>query len=300
MLGVKLCNIKLDNPTILASGFLGTSASLLKRIANAGAGAVTIKSIGPKPREGNKNPTVLEWKHGLINAVGLPSPGYRNMKAELEELQKNLDKPWIVSIYGSSIEDYVNITSYVKKFKPDFIELNISCPNKKDGTIFATDENLSRKLISSVKKVTKIPIIVKLTPNCTNIAKIAKTCEKAGADIINAINTALGMLINIEAKKPVLAFKTGGISGPALKPVAIRCVYQIYEAVKIPIIGTGGILNGEDVIEMMMAGASAVGIGSAVYYHGIGVFNKICNEAKIWLKKQNYASINEIVGIAHK
>ena len=299
MMGVKLCNVKLENPTILASGILGTTASLLKKVADNGAGAVTIKSIGPEPREGNKNPTVLEWEHGLINAVGLPSPGYKNMQQELKEL-KNLGKPWIASIYGSSIEDYVRIASYVGKFKPDFIELNISCPNKADGTVFATDESLSRKLVSSVKKVTKIPIIVKLTPDCANIATIAKACEEAGADAINAINAASGMIIDIEAKKPVLAFKTGGLSGPAIKPISVRCVYQIYEAVKIPIIGTGGILNGEDAIEIMMAGASAVGIGSAVHYRGINVFNKICNEMKVWLKKNNYKSVNDIIGIAHQ
>lgn len=299
MLGVKLCNINLDNPTILASGILGTSASLLKKVANSGAGAVTTKSIGPKPREGNKNPTVLEWEHGLINAVGLPSPGYKNLEPELKQL-KSIKKPCIVSIYGSSIEDYVDIASYVSKFSPDFIELNISCPNKKDGVIFATDANLSKQLVSSVKKVTKIPVITKLTPNCANIAEIAKACEEAGTDAINAINTVKGMIIDIEAKKPVLAYKTGGISGPAIKPIAIRCVYQIYEAVKVPIIGTGGILNGEDAIEMLMAGATAVGIGTAVYYHGINVFNKICNEMKVWLKKHSYKSVNEIIGIAHK
>jgi len=299
MLGVKLCNIKLDNPTILASGFLGTTASLLKKVADSGAGAVTIKSIGPVEREGNKNPTVLEWEHGLINAVGLPSPGYKNMDAELKELSK-LEKPWIASIYGSSVEDYVKITDYVKKFNPNFIELNISCPNKADGTVFSTDESLTKELISAVRKKTKLPLIAKLTPNVTNIAKIAKACEEAGADVINAINAVLGMVIDIEAQKPVLAFKTGGVTGPAIKPIAVRCVYQIYEAVNIPIIGTGGVSNGEDAIEMLMAGASAVSIGSAIHYRGINVFDKICDEMRVWLKKHKYKSVNEIIGIAHK
>lgn len=298
MLGVKLCNVKLENPTILASGFLGTSAEILKRIADSGAGAVTIKSIGPVERDGNKNPTVLEWEHGLINAVGLPSMGYENYDEELKELKK-LKKPWIASIYGGSVEDYVKITKHINKFKPDFIELNISCPNKVDGTVFATDESLSKKLVSSVRKQTKIPLIAKLTPNCSNIVDIAKACEKAGADVINAINTVLGMVINIEAAKPVLAFKTGGISGPAIKPVAVRCVYHIYENVKIPIIGTGGITSGEDAIEMMMAGASAISVGTAIHYHGMNAFNKINNEIKIWLKDHNYKSVDEIIGRAH-
>lgn len=299
MLGVKLCNVKLENPTILASGFLGTTACLLKKVADCGAGAVTIKSIGPVEREGNRNPAVLEWEHGLINAVGLPSAGYKNIGFELKELSQ-LGKPWIASVYGITIQDYVKITSFINKFNPDFVELNISCPNKIDGTVFSTDENLSKELVSAVKKVTKIPIIAKLTPNCDDIASIAKACEEAGADVINAINTLTGMVIDIEAGKPVLAFKTGGVSGPAIKPIAVRCVYQIYEAVKIPIIGTGGISNGEDAIEMMMAGASAVGIGSAIHYRGINVFNKICDEMKDWLKKNKYGSINEIAGIAHK
>jgi dihydroorotate dehydrogenase (NAD+) catalytic subunit len=299
MLGVKLCNTELGNPTILASGILGTSVSLLKRVADSGAGAVTTKSIGPEPRNGNKNPSVLEWEHGLINAVGLPSPGYKAMGDELEQLTE-LGKPWIASIYGNSAKDYSTIASYVSRFSPDFIELNISCPNKKDGTVFATDEKLSKKLVSIVKRATSLPVIAKLTPNCANIAKIAKACEEGGADAINAINTALGMIIDIDTKRPVLAYKTGGISGSALKPIAVRCVYQIYQAVRIPIIGTGGITTGEDAIEMMMAGASAVGIGSAIRYRGISVFRKICNEMRAWLQRRGYKSVGEIIGIAHE
>lgn len=299
MLGVKLCKVKLENPTILASGLLGTTSPLLKRVADSGAGAVTIKSIGPIERQGNKNPTVLEWEHGLINAVGLPSAGYKNMEEELNNL-KNIKTPWIGSVYGSMIEDYVTITKFFDKFNPDLIELNISCPNKTDGTVFSTDEKLSKELISSVRKVTKTPIIAKLTPNCTNIVNIAKACEEAGADAINAINAVTGMLIDIEAQRPVLAFKTGGVSGPAIKPIAVRCVYQIYEAVKIPIIGTGGISNGKDAIEMMMAGATAVGIGTAIHYNSFETFNKITDEIKKWLKNHDYKSINDIIGAAHK
>jgi len=167
--------------------------------------------------------------------------------------------------------------------------------------VFGADKNLTRKLISSVKKVSKkVPIMPKLTPNVLDIADIAKACEKAGADAISAINTVTGMLINVETGKPVLSYKTGGLSGPLIKPIALRCVYDIYEEVKIPILGMGGICNGRDALEMIMAGANAVGVGSAIYYRGIGVFNKIVNEMKALMKKNNYKSIKEIIGRAHE
>ncbi len=296
MLGVKLCNIKLENPLILASGILGISASIMSKISEHCT--ITTKSIGPVERMGNNNPTVLEWEHGLINAVGLPNAGYKNMEEELNKLSK-LKKPWIVSLYGNSISDYAKLTEWVNDFSPSMIEMNLSCPNKSDGTLFSTDPKLSKKLISKIRKKTKIPIIAKLTPNVTNIAEIAKACESGGADAINAINTVLGMSINIDIAKPVLGFKTGGLSGPAIKPIAIRCIYQIYEVVSIPIIGTGGIMTGEDAIEMMMAGASATGVGSAVYYLGQGVFKKIEKEMQDWLKKKGYRSVKEIIGLAH-
>lgn len=299
MLSVRLGKVRLDNPTILASGFLGTTANLLKRVSDSGAGAVTIKSIGPFERDGNKNPTVLEWEHGLINAVGLPNAGYKNMDDELKSLSK-FKRTWIASVYGSSVEDYVTITNHVKDFKPDMIELNISCPNKSDGTLFGTDPNLSKKLVSAVRKITNIPLIAKLTPNVTDIVSIAKACEDGGADAINAINTLTGMVIDVNARKPVLAFKTGGMSGPAIRPLAVRCVYQIFPHVKIPIIGTGGINTYEDALEMMMAGASAVSLGTAIHYNGMGVFSDVCNGMKKWLKDNGYKSVKDIIGIAHE
>ena len=300
MIGVKFCNLKLRNPAVLASGILGTTVPILKRVYENGAAAVTIKSIGPEKREGHPNPKLLVLENSIVNCVGLPSAGYKNMKKKFLELQK-LKFPVIWSIYGSSITDYVNITKEILKYKPDMIELNISCPNKEDGLVFGADKNLTRKLISSVKKVSKkVPIMPKLTPNVLDIADIAKACEKAGADAISAINTVTGMLINVETGKPVLSYKTGGLSGPLIKPIALRCVYDIYEEVKIPILGMGGICNGRDALEMIMAGANAVGVGSAIYYRGIGVFNKIVNEMKALMKKNNYKSIKEIIGRAHE
>lgn len=296
MLGVKLCRVKLANPAILASGILGTTAEIISRAK--GAGCLTTKSIGPVERIGNSNPSVYDWGHGLINAIGLPSPGYKNMDDELSAFSK-IKMPWIASIYGSSTQDYARIAGHVSKFRPSMIELNMSCPNKCDGAVYATDCALSSELVSSVKKVTDIPIIAKLTALTNDIGKIAKSCESSGADAINVINTVLGMLIDTEAKRPVLGYRTGGLSGPAVKPIAVRCVYQVYDAVKIPVIGTGGIMDGRDAIEMMMAGASAVGVGSAVYYRGPEVFKKITDEMQAWLKNHRYSSVSEIVGIAH-
>lgn len=299
MMDVKFCGIKFRNPLILASGILGTTSTVLKRVYSNGAGGVTIKSIGPSKRDGHPNPKVLVLEKGAINCVGLPSPGYKDMSDKFKELQR-LKFPIIWSIYGSSIKDYVDITKAIMKYNPDMIELNVSCPNKDDGMVFGCDKKLVRKLMSSVKKISrKVPIIPKLTPNVTDIASIAKTCEKAGADAICAINTVSGMAINVETGKPVLSYKKGGLSGPMIKPIAIRCVYDIYESVKIPILGTGGVTDGRDALEMIMAGATLVGVGSAVYYRGNIVFKKIVDEMKSLMKKNNYKSIKQIIGKAH-
>ena len=299
-LSTSIAGIKLKNPTILSSGILGTSPELIKRAFENNAGAATIKSIGPKPRDSNNNPTVIDFGHGLLNAVGLPSPGYKNMDMEFNELSK-IKEPVIWSIYGNSIEDFVEITKYILKYKPKMIELNISCPNKENGMLFSQDKECAADVTRKVKQVAKDSLVVpKLSPNVSNIAEIAYACEKAGADAITAINTLQGMVININAKRPVLHYKKGGISGPAIRPVAVRCVYEIYEKVSIPIIGTGGIMNGRDAVEIIQAGASAVGIGSAVYYHGIGVFGSIINEIKEWMQENNHDSIKELIGIAHE
>ena len=299
-LSTSIAGVKLKNPTILSSGIFGTSSELIKRAFENNAGAATIKSIGPRPRDGNNNPSVIDFGHGLLNAVGLPSPGYKNMDMEFNELSK-IKEPVIWSIYGSRIEDFIDITKYIIRYKPRIIELNISCPNKENGMLFSQDKKSAANVTRSVKEIAEKTIVIpKLSPNVSNISEIAYACEKAGADAINAINTVQGMVINIDAKKPVLDYKKGGMSGPALKPIAVRCVYEIYEKVSIPIIGTGGIMNGRDAIEIIQAGASAVGIGSGVYYHGIEVFRNIVNEIKEWMQENDYNSIKELIGIAHK
>ncbi|MBN2067253.1 MAG: dihydroorotate dehydrogenase [Candidatus Diapherotrites archaeon] len=294
--------IKLENPTVLASGILGTSAEILIRaVKEGGAGAATIKSIGPVEKDGYANPTILEWEHGLINAVGLPSPGYENIEQELAELEKS-GIPLIASVYAHDIEEYAKIAAFAAKYKPAMIELNMSCPHSKgEGMPFGIKEDIAGDVVRAVKGAARqIPVMPKLTPQALNIASIASACEKAGADAICAINTlGPGMVINIEARKPMLANKFGGISGPAIKPIALRCVYQIYEAVKIPVLGMGGISNGRDAIEFIQAGATAVGIGSAVHYHGVGVFGKVCREMEQWMEINNIKDIKEIRGVAH-
>jgi len=291
----------MQNPTVLASGILGTNSAILKRVVEeGGAGAVTMKSIGPKERMGHANPSVIEWEHGLLNAVGLPSPGFQNMDEEWKGLEKR-NFPLIASIYGATPEEFAAVAKSVAGKKPDAIEANISCPNSKEhGQIFGVNEKASAEVVKAVKKeIGPIPLIAKLTPQAFNIAGIAVACEKAGADAICAINTVAGMSIDIEARKPVLANKFGGVSGPAIKPVGVKCVYQIFEKVKIPILGMGGISNGRDAIEYVQAGATALGIGSGVHYRGFDVFKKVCDEVELWMKENKVKSLEEIRGTAH-
>ncbi len=285
---------------VLASGILGNSRDILERVHENGCGLVTMKSIGPEPRDGHKNPTVIDLGCGMINAVGLPSPGYLNMENEWKDLEKR-DFPIIASIYGGSVREYQMVAEFVSLKKPDFIEINISCPNsEKHGMIFGVNPQSSHDVVAAVKKVINVPLIVKLTPQALNIGDIAKACEDAGADAICAINTlGPGMVIDIEARMPVLSFKKGGLSGPMIKPVAIRCVFDIYKAVDIPIIGLGGITTGEDAIEMIMAGASLVGIGSAVRYRGIDVFQTVSDEMEAWFL-DHHCSLDDIKGAAHE
>ena len=290
----------LKNPMVLASGVLGNSHDILERVHKNGCGLVTMKSIGPKPRDGHKNPTVIDLGCGMINAVGLPSPGYLNMENEWNDLEKR-DFPIIASVYGGSVREYQMVAEFVSSKKPDFIEINISCPNsEKHGMIFGVNAQSSHDVVSAVKNVIKVPLIAKLSPQALDIGEIAMACEDAGADAICAINTVgPGMVIDIESKMPVLAFKKGGLSGPMIKPVAVRCVFDIYKAVKIPIIGLGGISNGKDAIEIIMAGASLVGIGSAVKYGGINVFQKVTDQMDTWLRDHDL-SYEDIIGAAHR
>ena len=303
MLAIKLCGLALKNPLLLSSGILDLTAPLMKKAYENGAAAVITKGVGLKERQGHPNPTVIGTDKYLLNAVGLSNPSIFKFKNEIKELEK-VNIQVIVNIFAENAEKFAKTALKAQEYGADAVELNVSCPNitKEEmvGQIIGKNPSLVEEITRQVKETVKIPVIIKLTPNVDDIAMIAKAAEKGGADAVSAINTISGMLINIEAKKPVLSNKFGGVSGPAIKPVAIASVYKIYEAVKIPIIGVGGITTGRDAIEMLMAGATAVAIGSAVYYRGIDVFRKIENEMLQWMKENKVKSIKEIIGAAHK
>jgi len=296
--------IQLENPLVLASGLLGVSGANLASAVKSGAGAVTSKSVWLKRHDGHPNPTVLSLGNGnLINAVGLPHGGIEEAKIEFENFRKLSKAPLFASIAASTFEEYAETTEAVVKLKPDLIELNISCPNVEDefGKPFACSTADAEKVTKLVKeKCGKIPLAVKLSPNVGNIGEIAKSVEAAGADAITAINTAgPGMVINIETAQPILANQVGGLSGPAIKPLAVKAVWDIYKAVKIPIIGTGGISSGKDAIEIMQAGATLVGVGSAVI-EGADIFSKITKEISNWCDLNGIKNLSELVGKAHQ
>lgn len=304
-LSVKLCGVKLKSPLVLASGILGTDAEILFRVAKTGIGAVTTKSCGLLPRLGHENPTVVAWEHGLLNAVGLTNPGVEKEVEEIKKLKsllKNSDTKIIASFFGCTVREFGKIAAILSKAEPDFLEANISCPNTMDefGRPFAASAKETYEIVKNVKKASKIPLIVKLSPNVTDIASIAKAAEEGGADAVSAVNALLGMIIDTTSGKPILTNKMGGISGPAVKPIAIRCIYQIRKTVKIPLIGIGGINTGKDAVEMMMAGATAIGVGSAVYYRGIDCFGKINKEMEEFLKLKGLSSLSSLRGTAHK
>ena len=275
-------------------------AGSMNRIFKSGAGAVVTKSIGIKTKKGYNNPKLIELEHGILNAMGLPNPGINNFKKEITELKK-IKKPIVGSIYGSNTNEFETLCKKMQEYGVDAIELNMSCPHAKGyGLEIGSDPKLVRNIVSNSKKAVDIPIFVKISPNLMNIVEIAKAAEKGKADAIVAINTIKAMKIDLDIKKPVLYNKIGGYSGPAIKPIGIRCVYEISQNIDIPIVGCGGINTGEDAIEYMMAGASAIQIGSGLYYREIDVFKKICEEIKKWMKNQNYKDIKDIIGVAHK
>jgi len=299
MLQAELCKIQLRNPLILASGILGVTKESVDRIGKSGAGAVTLKSLCHEERQGNMNPTMFSYDDIFLNAVGLPGQGIDSALKDFGRLD-NLSVPVIGSIYGYRIEQFGEVAKKMASLKPAMIEVDISCPHMDYGMPYYADPELTAKITKSVKANSgKIPVSIKLSPNVHDIKEIAHAAEKSGANAITAINTASGMAIDIDARKPILANKIGGVSGPALKPIAVRCVYEIYETVKIPIIGTGGVTYGKDAIEMTMAGATGVGIGTGVYYRGIKVFKKVCDEMEAWMRENNVKSLDEIRGCAH-
>ncbi len=308
-LSVALCGVPLRNPLVLASGIWGSCAETLVRVARAvrgpGAGAVTAKSISLEPRLGHPNPTVLDWGHGLINAVGLTNAGAMEARGVLAQAQRELAAlgvPLIVSIFGGSPEEYAAAARALGDVEPAFFELNISCPNvaSEFGTPFALDPVAAAQVTAAVRAVWPGPLLVKLSPNAPNLLAVAHAVLAAGADGLTAVNTlGPGMILDIDARRPVLANRVGGVSGAALHPVAVRCVYELAAALDAPIVGTGGVSSGSGAIRMVMAGATAVGIGSALATEGEAVFPRVLGEMSAWMRAEGVASLDEIRGCAH-
>jgi len=289
---------------VLASGILGTHASLMERVARAGAGAITAKSAGPVPRGGHVNPSCVDFGPGLLNAIGLANPGALAEVALLAETRAALAPlgvPLIASIFADTVDNFARVAELVARAGPDLLEVNISCPNvgSEFGEPFAGSCDSAAAVTAAVTAAVGLPVVIKLAPNVPDIGRIAAAVVEAGADAICAINTMPGMLIDIESGLPVLANRTGGVSGPALRPIAVNAVYQIAGAVDVPIIGTGGVTSAADALELIAAGATAVGVGSAVYAGGVEVFARIRDDLAAWLAERNL-TLAEVRGRAHR
>ena len=295
---INLVGLNLKSPIILASGILGVSFSSMKRIIDAGAGAVTSKSIGPTPRKGYKNPSIIEiYPKTFMNAVGLGNPGIDDFIPEIKEIKEE-DITLIVSVFGDTNETYLEVALKAIKGGADAIEINISCPHAEVSSI-GIDKDLTYDIVSMLKKEISVPLFVKLNPNVTNIGEIALAAEKGGADGVVAINTLAALAIDVNTRRPILAHGSGGLSGKAIHPIAVKKVYDLYKILKIPIIGCGGIFEWKDAIEFILAGASAVQVGTSLY-QGPDVISEINKGMIRYLKDNEFKSINDIKGLAHE
>ena len=298
---VKLCGIELDNPIIPASGTFGFGYEFAELYDINILGSLSFKGTTLEPRFGNPCPRIAECDSGMLNAVGLQNPGVDKVKEiELPKLRKVFHKPSMANVSGFSLHEYVET---VRKLDTEedigWFEINISCPNVHGGGMsFGTSPEMAETVTRAVRDVTKKPIIIKLSPNVTDIVSIAKACEACGADGVSLINTLMGMRIDLKSKKPIIANKTGGFSGPAIKPVAVRMIYQVYDAVKIPIVGMGGVSTAEDVIELMLAGATAVEVGAANLVNPYAARDIILDLPRV-MEKYRINSLEEIIGGAH-
>ncbi|MCF2137198.1 MAG: dihydroorotate dehydrogenase [Candidatus Thorarchaeota archaeon] len=279
----------------LASGLLGVTASILRRIAENGADVVVTKSIGFHPRKGHPGPIITVSHGGLLNAVGLTNPGIEAFKDELA-LLKEWGIPFVLSIFGSTIDDIERVAEHALTLDPLALELNLSCPHAEISQI-AHNPNLTHDYVRAVKDIVDCPVFAKLTPNASDIVQIGMAAEKAGADAVVAINTVRGMRIDIDQRVPVLGNITGGLSGPPIFPIALRCVFDLSRALSIPIIGVGGVATWQDAVEMHLAGASAIQIGTAVL-EGLDVFKRIKMGVSEYLQQEGFSSVSDIVGLS--
>lgn len=300
-LEVKLGELTLRNPIMPASGCFGFGKEYSQFYSLDQLGAIAVKAATVEPRFGNATPRVAETRGGMLNAIGLQNPGLDKVLAEELPWLEKYDVPIIANIAGTTVEDYIEVATRISE-APNVkaIELNISCPNVKCGGItFGTDPVIAAELTKEIKQVSKVPVFVKLSPNVTNIVEMAQAVEKAGADGLSMINTLIGMRIDLRTKRPILANGAGGLSGPAIKPVAIRMVYEVSQKVDIPIIGMGGIHSAEDVIEFFLAGASAVAVGTANFVDPY-ICPTIIDELEGWLDKMGVDQISELTGMGWK
>lgn len=302
-LSVNFCGINFPNPTVVASGYLGVTGASMANCVKNGAGGMTGKTLFMEERKGHPNPTILTFPGGVINAVGLSGEGIHAAEHEIEKYKEMCpENPIIGSIGGKGLDELVEVAKIMDSYPVDMLELNFSCPNV-DGEMgkpIACDPLLTAQATKAVRKAVKKPISVKVSPNVPDIGLVAKHAEANGADAITAINTmGPGMVIDINMRRPVLSNKVGGVSGHAIKPIAVRCVWDIYRSVKIPIIATGGIINGKDAIEMLMAGGSLLGIGSAIVYHDMKCFDMITEKIHDFMEEEGFKDISELVGLAH-
>lgn len=302
LLATEFAGLELKNPTILASGILGTTEGMLGRAVSGGAGAVTIKSITREPRIGHKNPIVVEVRGGMLNAVGYSNMGLEEAKKEFAGVD-GLGVPVFASVVAEDAEGFAYLAGELSDLPFSAVEAVLSCPHTPGLGLLAGHgtPDATHDITKAVVEATELPVFVKLSPNTQSLGEVAKAAEKAGASAVNVGNTlGPGMAINIEARKPVLDFKVGGMSGPAVKPVLLRCVFDVYESVGIPVIGCGGVLDGRDAVEYFMAGASAVGVGTAVLYRQEDAFGKICGEMEEFMKENCFKKVRDIVGLAHE
>jgi len=298
-LATSVGTIKLDKPAMLASGILGISLDVFNRLYRSGAGAVVTKSLSSEPWEGYPNPTIFSVNGGgWMNAVGLSNPGASNFAKMIES---NKDVPIIVSLVGSIPEDFEMMINEFKNCNVTAFELNLSCPHvAKVGLEVGDDPELVKKIVTTVKNSTNVPAIAKVGLGTTNYLNTVKIAVDSGIDAITAINTVRAMAINVETQRPILSNKFGGLSGTPIKPIALRCVYEITSKYDIPVIGCGGISTWEDAVEFFLAGASAIQLGSAIGDNWINVFDDINNGVLQYMKKKNYSTIKDMVGLAKK
>ncbi|WP_018932740.1 dihydroorotate dehydrogenase [Gracilibacillus lacisalsi] len=299
-LTTRLPGLMLKNPVMPASGCFGFGKEYSQFYDLSELGAIIVKAATGEARFGNPTPRVAETSSGMLNAIGLQNPGVEKIIEEELPFLRSYDTPVIANVAGSTVEEYVKVTKALNHSKDiAALELNISCPNVKEGGVqFGTDPSLAKEVTYQVKEASDYPVYVKLSPNVSNIVEMAKEVADAGADGLSMINTLTGMQINLKQRKPIIANQTGGLSGPAIKPIAIRMIYEVRQALDIPIIGMGGIITAEDVLEFLLAGANAVAVGTANFQNPLAC-PEIINDLPSMLKQYGFYSVEDAIGKGH-